>query len=156
MNVPDSCSVLGCTSCMWIYCIHSSSQANSAFCAGGGKERAEEAADYGRERARAAQDRLNRTADSYPSGGEIRREGRAALPSALVYLVIISAVRGSAVFLVVSCHRRVQPKMFSSATMLRSQENSTLTIFRVAVFSVLLSMTEDSKNTSFLESWYSN
>ncbi|KAL3161850.1 hypothetical protein ABBQ38_008940 [Trebouxia sp. C0009 RCD-2024] len=49
---------------------------------GGGKERAEEAADYGRERARAAQDRLNRTADSYPSGGEIRREGRAAWENA--------------------------------------------------------------------------
>ena len=43
--------------------------------AGGGKNKAEDAADYGRERARAAQDRFNRGSESYPSGGDIRREG---------------------------------------------------------------------------------
>lgn len=82
-------SILGCTSCTQIYYMHSSSQANSAFCEGGGKERAEDAADYGRERARAAQDRLNRTADSYPSGGEIRREGKAAVLPALLHPVTL-------------------------------------------------------------------
>lgn len=39
----------------------------------------EEAQDYTRDRARAAQDRLHRSSENYPSGGEIRREGRAAL-----------------------------------------------------------------------------
>ena len=47
--------------------------------AGGGKEKVEEAQDYTRDRAKAAQDRLHRSSDNYPSGGEIRREGRAAL-----------------------------------------------------------------------------
>ena len=43
--------------------------------AGAGKERAEDAADYGRERARASQERLNRGYENTPSGGDIRREG---------------------------------------------------------------------------------
>ena len=42
---------------------------------GGGKDKAEDAADYGRERARAAQDRFNRGYENTPTGGDIRREG---------------------------------------------------------------------------------
>ena len=80
--------------------------------AGGGKERAEEAADYGRDRARAAQDRLNRTADSYPSGGQIRREGRPALLPALLQPVICCARQLP--FPVASCQKWVQSK-FSHA-----------------------------------------
>ncbi|KAL0032155.1 hypothetical protein WJX77_008257 [Trebouxia sp. C0004] len=49
---------------------------------GGGKDRAQDASDYGRDRARAAQDRFNRGYENTPSGGDIRREGRAAWENA--------------------------------------------------------------------------
>ena len=45
------------------------------LCKGGGKDKAEDAADYGRDRARASQDRFNRGYENTPSGGDIRREG---------------------------------------------------------------------------------
>lgn len=44
--------------------------------AGGGKDRAQDASDYGRDRARAAQDRFNRGYENTPTGGDIRREGK--------------------------------------------------------------------------------
>lgn len=43
---------------------------------GGGKDRAQDASDYGRDRARAAQDRFNRGYENTPTGGDIRREGK--------------------------------------------------------------------------------
>lgn len=60
---------------------HESNRAEQIFPAGGGKDKADDAADYGRDRARAAQDRYNRANENYPSGGDIRREGM--LPFAL-------------------------------------------------------------------------
>ncbi|DBA83553.1 TPA: hypothetical protein ACH3X2_006472 [Trebouxia sp. C0005] len=53
---------------------------------GGGKDRAQAAADdgsdYARDRARAAQDRFHRGYENTPTGGDIRREGRAAWENA--------------------------------------------------------------------------
>lgn len=52
--------------------------------AGGGKDKADNAADYGRDRARSAQDRFNRGYENTPSGGDIRREGEHHLVPVLV------------------------------------------------------------------------
>lgn len=47
---------------------------------GGGKDKAEDVADYGRDRARGAQNSFNRGYENTPSSGDIRREGESLYP----------------------------------------------------------------------------
>jgi len=57
---------------------------------GGGKDRAQDASDYGRDRARAAQDRFNRGYENNPTGGDIRREGKPLISVAKRIFCILS------------------------------------------------------------------
>jgi hypothetical protein len=68
---------------------------------GGGKDRAQDASDYGRDRARAAQDRFNRGYENTPSGGDIRREGKPLISVAKDVLLFVKELQ---VVFVVACH----------------------------------------------------
>jgi len=69
---------------------------------GGGKDRAQDASDYGRDRARAAQDRFNRGYENTPTGGDIRREGKPLVSAAKQdFLLTVNKLH---VVFVVACH----------------------------------------------------
>ena len=68
---------------------------------GGGKDRSQDAADYGRDRARAAQDRFNRGYENTPSGGVIRREGKPRFSVGKDFLLTVKELQ---LVFVVACH----------------------------------------------------